>query len=396
MTSAPTGDSTDRPVAGDKPRLLFVVTEDWYFLSHRLPMARAAREAGFEVHLATNVTNGASAITREQVVVHPLPLARGRLSPRAMLATAMALRRIHRTVKPTITHHIALQPIVLGLIAVLGIRTACVNSFTGLGFAFTSHSPKAKVIKGAIGALLRLLLDRETMVNVVQNPDDRAALVSLGLPEVDIVLIRGSGVDTERLQPLPEPDGPPTVGFLGRLLADKGIGTLMAAHRLLRAQGADVRLQIAGMPDPANPASVTEQEASSWRNEPGVTWLGHINDISGFWARTHVAVLPSRREGIPLSLLEAAACARPMIATDVPGCREIVVRDETGILVPVDDPPALAAAIKRLADDPQLRARYGAAARRLVLEQFAANVIGCQTVQLYRHLLDRCRPTSTG
>jgi glycosyltransferase involved in cell wall biosynthesis len=213
-------------------------------------------------------------------------------------------------------------------------------------------------------------------------------LISLGIAKDRIALIAGSGVDVAHFTPLPEPQGPPTFGFVGRLLDDKGVRTLIAAHRLMRARGSDARLLIAGTPDPANPASVTEAEAKSWNEVPGVTWLGHVGDIAGLWARAHVAVLPSRREGLPLSLMEAAACGRAMIASDVPGCREIVIHNQTGLLVPADDAPALAQAMERLAGAPELRARFAAAARNLVIEEFAADSIGRQTVQLYRRLLD--------
>jgi glycosyltransferase involved in cell wall biosynthesis len=239
-----------------------------------------------------------------------------------------------------------------------------------------------------IGAVLRLLVDRDGSIALVQNGDDLAALMSLGLAKDRIALIAGSGVDIARFTPLAEPPGPPTFGFVGRLLDDKGVRTLVAAQQLLRTRAPDARLLLAGTPDPANPASVSEAEAKSWNDEPGVGWLGHVGDITGLWGRAHVAVLPSRREGLPLSLMEAAACGRPMIASDVPGCREIVIHDQTGLLVPVDDASALAAAMARLAGAPDLRARYGAAARNLVVERFAASVIGQQTVQLYRRLLD--------
>ncbi len=370
------------------PRLLYVVSEDWYFLSHRLPMARAARDAGFEVHVATNVQNGAAAIEAEQFILHPIPFARGRLSPRASLATIIALRRIHRAVAPAVTHHVSLQPAVLGIIAALDRPTICVNALTGLGYSFTSTSAKARAVKIIIGSLLRFLLNREGVINLVQNEDDRAALVALGIAKSRIVLIAGSGVDVTRLLPLPEPSGAPTFAFVGRLLDDKGIRTLIAAHRLLRARGADARLLIAGTPDPANPASVSHKEAASLNNESGITWLGQVDDISGLWARSHVAVLPSRREGLPLSLLEAAACGRAMVATDVPGCREIAIPDLTGLLVPVDDATALADAIERLLRDAELRMQFAAAARRLVVERFSSEIIGRQTVALYRHLVE--------
>jgi glycosyltransferase involved in cell wall biosynthesis len=382
--------------AASAPRLLYVVSEDWYFLSHRLPMARAARDAGFEVHVATNVQDGAAAIEAEQFILHPIPFARGRLSPRASLATIMALRRVHRAVAPAVTHHVSLQPSVLGLIAALGRPTACVNALTGLGYSFTSTTAKAKAVKLAIGSVLRLLLDRQRVINLVQNEDDRAALMVLGIAKSRIALIAGSGVDVARLVPLPEPAGPPTAAFVGRLLDDKGIRILLDAHRLLRARGMEAQLLIAGTPDPANPASVTAAEATSWNSEPGISWLGHVGDISGVWARAHIAVLPSRREGLPLSLLEAAACGRAMVATDVPGCRAIVIAGETGLLVPVDDAQALADAIERLLRDPQLRAQFAAAARRLVVQKFSADIIGQQTVALYRQLLEMQNSSDAG
>ena len=377
------------PFDSAKPRLLYVVTEDWAFLSHRLPMARAAREAGFEVHVATRVSNGAAAIEAERFVLHPIPFARGSLSPVATLLTIAALRRVHRNIKPVLTHHVALQACVLGMLASFGQSCACLNAFIGLGYSFTSESGKARVVRKLVGSLLRFFINRNHCIALVQNPDDMAALLSLGIAKKQIALIAGSGVDIDRFTPMPEPGGAPTLGFVGRLLDDKGIRTLVAAHQLLRTRVPKAQLLIAGTPDPANPASVTEGEARSWNELPGITWLGQVNDIADFWARIHVAVLPSRREGLPLSLLEAAACGRALIASDVPGCREVVVQEQTGLLFPVDDVPALADAMERLAVDPQLRARCAMAARTRVVERFAGEIIGRQIIELYRIMISR-------
>ena len=370
-----------------KLRLLYVVTEDWAFLSHRLPMARAAREGGFEVHVATRVSNGAAAIEAERFVLHPIPFARGSLSAVAALSTVAALRRVHRKVKPVVTHHVALQACVLGMLASLGRPCACVNAFIGLGYSFTSGTGKARAVRTIVGSLLRFLVNRKNSIALVQNNDDMSALMSLGIAKDRIALIPGSGVDVNRFTPLAEPVGAPTFGFVGRLLDDKGIRTLVAAHRLLRRRIPDANLLIAGAPDPANPASVTETEARSWNDEVGITWLGHVTDIAAFWAKAHVAVLPSRREGFPLSLMEAAACGRALIASDVPGCRELVLHDQNGLLFPVDDVMALADAMTRLAADPQLRARYAMAARKRAVNEFSASMIGRQTVALYQRLL---------
>jgi glycosyltransferase involved in cell wall biosynthesis len=368
-------------------RLLYVVTEDWFFLAHRLPMARAARKAGFEVHVATRVVDGATAIAAEGFTLHSVPFVRGRVAPLGTLRAIQEIRRVHRVVKPAIVHHVALQASVIGSMAALGRPVPRVNALTGLGYTFTSRSAKALLLRPVIAALLPRLLNRPNSIVLVENPDDGANIQALGIAKNRIMTIPGSGVDIDALRPLPEPGGPPTTAFVGRLLDDKGIRTLVAAHRLLRQRGSDIKLLIAGKPDPANPTSVNEQEAAGWNREAGVTWLGHVDDIASLWARAHIAVLPSRREGLPISLLEAAACGRPLIASDVPGCREVVRPGETGLLVPPDQPEALAAAIGQLAGSPDLRARYGEAARRRAVERFSADAIGQQTVDLYRRLV---------
>jgi glycosyltransferase involved in cell wall biosynthesis len=263
-----------------------------------------------------------------------------------------------------------------------------VNALTGFGFTFISDSWKARLLRPFIVFLLRFLCMRNKNVALVQNPNDRDALLSLGVAGNHIVVIPGSGIDVEQLQPLAEPTGPPTIGFVGRLLEDKGLRSLVVAVRLLHDRGCAVNLLIAGELDLANPTSISASELATWAREPGIRWLGHVNDITNVWQRAHIAVLPSRREGLPKALLEAAACGRPMIATDVPGCREIVIPDETGLLVPLDKPAALADAINLLVNSPEMRHRYGNAARRLTLEKFSADAIGQQTVRLYRDLLD--------
>jgi glycosyltransferase involved in cell wall biosynthesis len=288
---------------------------------------------------------------------------------------------------------VALQASILGSLAAIGRPGARINALTGFGHTFISNSLRTRALRALIGILLRSLVNRPKSIALVQNPDDRESLLALGIDQKRIVIIPGSGVDTDTLRPQPEPAGPPTVAFVGRLLDDKGIRTLVSAHRLLRGANSNIELLIAGTPDPANPASVSEQEAAQFNHEPGVTWLGHVDDIAALWARAHIAALPSRREGLPKSLLEAAACGRPMVATDVPGCREIVRPQETGLLVPADDAPALSAAIGKLAASQELRARFGAAARRLVVERFSAETIGRQTVDLYRRFVSVGTPS---
>ena len=368
-------------------RLLYVVNEDWAFLLNRLPMARAAQKAGFEVHVATRVNDGGRDIEAEGFTLHPIPLQRGGISPLSAIPAILALRQITDRVKPDIAHHSGLQCCVFGSIAAFGRKFPYVSALTGMGYVFTSATWRTSLLRTILKWLLPSLLKRPGDVVLVQNPDDRAALVDLGICEASVVLIPGSGVDTDALQPLPEPDGPVTYGFAGRLLTDKGIRALVAAHDIVRTQGLQTDLLIAGNPDPANPASVSLQEVNEWTKRPGITWLGHVKDISSLWKRCHFAILPSHREGLPGSLMEAAACARAMIATDVPGCREIVIDDQTGRLVGIEDPRALAQAIVKLAISPELRARYGKAARELVVSTLSARIIGEQVVRLYSDMI---------
>lgn len=278
---------------------------------------------------------------------------------------------------------------IIGSLAATGLRLPAVNGLTGLGTLFTSGGGSA--VSRLVRAVLPRLVNRAGAVVTVENPDDGALLQKLGVAQYRIVFIPGSGGDVDRLTPLPEPPGPVTFVYVGRMLEDKGVRTLMEAHRLLRKAGEPPRLLLAGTPDPLNPTSLAEHEMQAFAAEPGVIWLGHVGDICTVWAKAHVAVLASRREGLPVGLLEAAACGRPMIATDVPGCREVALPDVNALLVPPDDPAALAAVIRRLAGDAELRHRLAAASRALVEEHFSHTRVGREIVALYDRMLNCAR-----
>ena len=374
-----------------KPVLVYLVTEDWYFLSHRLPMAREAQRAGYDVHVVTHVNKGAAAILAEGFRLHAVVWRRGSINPLAFLSNVRAVRSLYRSIAPDLVHHVALQPTIVGSLAAAGLPCVRLNALAGLGFAFTSSTPKARLVRPILRQLLRYVLKHPRAAVLVQNPDDRAAVRSLGVAEENIFVIPGSGVETGKLVPLPEPAGPVTVAFVGRLLDDKGLRPLIEAHAMLARRGQPVRLLIAGEPDAANPVSIPPQEIAEWAHRLGIELLGHVADIRDVWKRAHIAVLPSRREGLPKSLLEAAACGRPIVATDVPGCREIARPGVNALLVPPDDPQALADAIGRLAGDADLRRLYGEAGRRLVESEFSDVVIGSQIRALYRRLVERPR-----
>lgn len=372
-----------------RPVLLYLVTEDWYFLSHRLPMACAAQRAGYDVHVATSVGRHGAEIEKYGFTLHPLRWRRGSMNPLALISILSQVRSLYRRLPPDLVHHVALQPAVIGSLAAIGLPLKRLNALAGLGFGFTSASLRARLIRPILKSLLTVLLADRNAWTLVQNQDDRKQMLALGLSPERISLIAGSGVDVDKLQPLPEPEGPITVAFVGRLLADKGVHALMSAQALLANKGQDIHWILAGTRDPANPASVSEAEIEKWRRLAGVQFLGHVADIREVWKRAHIAVLPSRREGLPKSLLEAASCARPIVATDVPGCRDIALAGVNALLVPPDDAKGLAEAVAVLAKDPEMRQRFGTAGRRLVEERFSSTRIGQETAALYDHILGR-------
>src|SRR5665648_92508 len=382
------------------PRVLYIVTEDWYFLSHRLPMARAAEAAGYEVHVATRLKDGRAGIEKEGFVAHGISWSRGSLSLRDSFSAIRELRRLFRTVEPDIVHNVSVKPVVLGSVASLGLAPAVINSLTGIGSLFIGEVRVSRLARHTVRFVLGRLLRRDKSTTVVQNPDDRAFVRDLGVAAEHVVLIRGSGVDTERLVPLPEPPPPVTAAYVGRMLADKGVPTLIEAFSRLTKQGIPLRLLLAGDCDKENPGSLAPEQLRDFASAFGIQWLGHVADVREVWRQAHFAVLASRREGLPKSLLEAAACGRPMVATDAPGCREIAVDGETALTVPVDDIEALADAMARMAMDGGMREKFGKTARQLVENEFSADTIGREMVALYDRLigcgrLHRSRRTSS-
>ena len=368
------------------PRLLFLVTDDRYFISHRLPMARAAKAAGYEVHVATHISRFEDAIKAEGFVLHELSWEKAGQTPFTLARDVLIIRRLYRSVRPDIINHVALKPVILGMLAAVGLGMAKVNIITGLGSGFIGRDWKGRILKSVLVAALRTLLNSKRTVSVVQNSDDRETLISIGINPETVNLILGSGIDIDNTEPLAEPSGPITVGITSRMLDDKGIRPLVTAQSMLQARGLDIRLLLAGEPDPTNRSTLSEAEMKAFAAMPGIEWLGHIDDVKTVWERAHIAALPSRREGLPKSLLEAAAFGRPIIATNVPGCREVARHGENALLVPVDDAAALAHAIETLANDQELRARFGANGRRAVENCFSSAAIGSQIVEIYTKL----------
>lgn len=374
----------------DRPKIIFLVTEDWYFYSHRLPMARAAARAGYDVAVATNIDQHREKIEAENIRVIPLSLNRRSLNPFAALACLFKLRRLYRTEQPQLVHHIAMKPVLLGAIAawMAGVPRV-INAFAGLGYLFTADTKKAVWLRSALVPVFRILLRRQGSLLLLQNADDRDLLARLNMtPPDETHIIRGSGVELADYTVRPLPGDGFICAFAGRMIDIKGLSTLQTAFSRLANTHPHIRLWLCGRPDPANPGSWSEARLQSWAAADNVEYKGQC-DMRDVWGQVHAAVQPSwGGEGIPKSLLEAAACGRAIVATDVPGCREVVHDGRNGYLVPPRDADALAEAIARLADDPAQLATMGSESRKIVESDLSAEQVGAQAESLYR----RCLP----
>ena len=367
------------------PKIVFFITEDWAFLSHRLPLARAARDAGWDVVIATHVTTKADVIEAEGFRLEPIPLDRGGVHPWRELKALAALADVLIRHRPDILHCVAVKPVLYGnLIAFLTRQKATVSALAGMGYAYTAGSLKVRTLRSVLSTLLRLLLRRPNSHLIVQNEDDRDLMLKIGAATpATITLIPGSGVDLQALPALPPPDNSPVIfALVARMLADKGVREAVEATG--RVEGA--LLWLVGSPDPHNPSSIDEAELRGWEKDGRVKWLGHRNDILEIWRQADVAILPSYREGTPKALLEAAACARPIITTDVVGCRQVIDDGVEGRIVPARSPHGLAEAMKRLAEDAGLRHDMGRAARRRAEQRFSQEKVVEMHFAIYRAL----------
>jgi len=377
--------------SSERLKILFVVTEDWYFCSHRLALAKKAVEAGFSVAVATRVSTYGTVIEDAGLQLFPVRMSRRSMNPVRELRSLLELLRVYRAYQPNIAHHVALKPVLYGSLVAKIVRVPhVVNALAGLGYIYSSDGSLARLLRPWMRMAFRLLLNREGSKVIVQNPDDRQMLVDgQSASEDRITMIRGSGVNIRHFSPLPEPESSPIVFTLvARMLHDKGVQEFVEAAGILHQQGECLKAVLVGGPDKENPAAISEEQLFAWQDTGYVEWWGHRNDIVQVWAQSHVAVLPSWREGLPKSLLEAAACARPLIASDVPGCREIVLHGENGLLAPVRNSAKLAEAMRILLHDADLRRRMGLAGRAMVEQHFSEQYVAEQTLNLYRNMCE--------
>jgi glycosyltransferase involved in cell wall biosynthesis len=374
-----------------RPRLLFLITEDWYFWSHRLDLARTAAQAGFDVSIATRVTDHGERIRSEGFRLFPISLVRQSTNPFVECAAVLELVKLYRRERPAIVHHVALKPILYGSLAAwLSGIPFVVNAFAGLGYAFTDETWRGSMAHTYLRRALRMLLRVSQSVVVFQNKDDRDLLFKEGVVEIQQTrIIPGSGVDTKTFNVRPSAEDRPVVMLASRMLWDKGVGEFVEAARRLKQNGVSARYVLVGRSDEHNPAAIEPAQLRRWVQDGVVEWWEHQDEMSSTLASATIVLLPSYREGLPKVLLEAAACGKPLIATDVPGCRDIVTHGVNGLLVPARDATALTTAIDSLLRDSSLRAAMGMAGREGVVRAFSVEKVAGQVVALYRELLAR-------
>lgn len=374
-------------------RLLFVVNSDWFFISHRLKLARAFLREGYDVALCAGESTCREQIEAEGIRFFTLPIDRGGTHPLRDAGTLTSLIRTYRAFRPDLVHHVTIKPVLYGSIAARLTRVpGVVNAVSGLGYAFIPRAQdklQNAALRKALRAAYRVALSSRRSRVIFQNHDDLRTFVEAGLVEQDRArLIRGSGVDLTAYDATPLPRGDFLALVPSRLLWDKGIGELVEAARIVRAKHPRARIVLLGRLDPGNPAAVTEAEVQRWVEEGVVEWWrsrAH-DEMPASYRQAHVVVLPSYREGLPLALAEAAAAGRPVITTDVPGCRDTVAGGKTGWLVPVRRADCIAAALlEAIEDRPRLEA-MGRESRALAEERFDEKEVIARTRAVYDEL----------
>lgn len=371
-----------------------VTNTDWFFLSHRVDLAKAAIAEGYRVSVIAGWSGGAcdEAIAKAGVDFHPIKISRQGTSPVRELPTLMTLARKYRALKPDVIHHDTPKPVIYGTSAARTLRrTAVVNIITGLGSMFTDMA-RASRLKQAIKWMYRVSLSNPRCHTIFENPDDRELFTQFKMVQPTRVgLIRGAGVDVQRFAPSPEPQGPVAVLMPARMLFDKGAREFAQAGGILKERGLKVRMVMVGKLDEGNPSAVNGAQLKQWEDDGWVEAWGHQDNMPKTLTQSHIVCLPSYREGLPKALIEGAACARPLVATDVTGCREICHPGVNGILVPARDAQALADGLAPLILDPKLRHTLGQRGRVLVEKHFSMQHVAESFLRVYDMAYRRVR-----
>jgi glycosyltransferase involved in cell wall biosynthesis len=368
------------------PRLLIAVNTGEFFLSHRLHLAKGAKDAGFEVFVLCPPGPAIAKIEGLGFKVVLVEMGRKSMNPFHELVTISKFYKAIESVRPDVYHGFTIKPVLYGTIASLlyGVPKI-VNTITGLGYLFISEALHVRMIRTGIGLVYRFIFASERVRITFQNEDDQNLFVGNGwVAKEKTRVIKGTGVDITRFAPSPEVSGVPVILFPARLLLDKGVRELIQAAETLKQKGYNFTVELCGKEDPGNPSALSGEELKEIREKfPYIKIRGHVEDMAEAFKHCHVVCLPSYREGIPLALIEASAAGKAMVTTDVPGCRAVVNDGVNGFLVKSKDSVTLADALEKLLSSSELRERFGAAARRNAISEFAKDSVIAKNLEVY-------------
>ncbi len=370
-------------------KILYLLTEDWFFCSHFIERAIATQAAGYEVVIVAREREHGERIRAAGLSFIGLEFERRSMNPLTELRQIRQIVALYRRERPDLVHQVSPKPILYGTAAALlaGVP-AIVNAPVGMGYIFSSEDRRARLLRPFVRMAYRFLVNPRRSRVVFENGDDLKSFVNWGAVRAsDAVLIRGAGVDLNRFRPMARNNPIPVIAFVARMLRDKGVNEYVAAAHQLHDSGVVARFLLVGSPDSMNPTSIPVKTLEAWHGRKGLEWLGWCEDIPGLLEKIDVMCLPSYREGLPKSLIEATACGLPIVTTDTPGCREVVRHGDNGFLVPVGDVPQLAEALKQLIQAPELRDRMGCRGAAIAAEEFSSDRVIAETLSLYEKLL---------
>lgn len=374
-----------------KKRMIFLLNDAKFLLSHRLEFASAMRDAAYEMHIicACKEPDIIDFFAAEKFYFHPLSITRSGLNPFKELFAFISIYRLFRKIKPDIVYTVSIKAVIYGgLIArITGIKAVLVT-ISGLGYVFINKSIKARLFQKLSLFFYKIAFRHKNIKVIFQNRDDMGYFLSIPVIEKDkALLIKGVGVNLTEFHPSSdEPEEPIRVAMVARLLRDKGVYEFIEAAKIIKARNYNITMQLVGEIDPQNPASLTTAEIESLVAEKVVVWDGHSNEIANIYRKSHIACLPSYREGLPKSLMEALACGLPIVTTDVPGCREIICDGTNGIIVPAQDGEAIAEAIIKLAKNPVMRQSMRIASRAIAENEYNVHKITEQMLRIANEL----------
>lgn len=371
-------------------KILLIANTDWYLYNFRLSLAKHLRNQGFEVVFVSPKGDYVEEIIKNRFRFFEWNIGRKSTSLIQEIKSIAQLKRIYTLEKPDLVHHFTIKPVIYGSISarISGI-SGIVNSITGLGYIFLTKEIKGKFLRAIVFPLYRVALTGPKIINIFENKFDQEIFIKHNfVNRNNSTIINGVGVDEQYFLPTPDPELEiPLVVLPARMLYDKGVKTLVDAARILKSK-TNLRVALVGDVDPGNPSSIEVSTLKKWEKEGLAEWWGFQKNMREIYQNSTIVTLPSLGEGLPTVLIEAAACGRPIVATDVAGCREVVQDQKNGFLVPPKDPEALAEALLVLINDPEMRSRMGNAGRALVLEKFTDKKINTETLAIYEKLLN--------